>query len=81
VHPQLALSKKAMVVMNDLINDLSRKLAAEASGVVKYDRAATLSSRSVQTAVRLVMGRVGGLSKYCVSEGTKAITKLAASRG
>ena len=49
-------------------------LAGEAATVCRYSKKATLSSREIQTAVRLVLP--GELSKHAVSEGTKAVTKF-----
>ena len=49
-------------------------LAGEAATICRYSKKATLSSREVQTAVRLVLP--GELSKHAVSEGTKAVTKF-----
>ena len=40
----------------------------------RYNSKATLSSREVQTAVRLMLS--GELGKHSVSEGTKAVTKF-----
>lgn len=44
---------------------------------MRIGKKATLSSRDMQTAVRLVLP--GELSKHAVSEGTKAVTKFAAA--
>ena len=52
-------------------------LAGEAATICRYSNKATLSSREVQTAVRLVLP--GELSKHAVSEGTKAVTKFSSS--
>jgi histone H2B len=41
---------------------------------VSYNGKATISSREIQTAVRLVLP--GELAKHAVSEGTKAVTKF-----
>nr|GEX15169.1 histone H2B [Tanacetum cinerariifolium] len=43
------------------------KLAAESSKLVRYNKKNTLSSREIQTAVRLVLP--GELAKHAVSEG------------
>ena len=58
--------------MNSFINDIFEKVSAEAGKLVRYNKKATLSSREVQTAVRLVLP--GELAKHAVSEGTKAVT-------
>ncbi|XP_026996851.2 histone H2B-like [Tachysurus fulvidraco] len=45
----------------------------ESSRVAHYNKRATITSREVQTAVRLLLP--GELAKHAVSEGTKAVTK------
>jgi len=74
VHPETGISKKSMRNMNSFINDVFERLATEAGKLGKYNSKATLSSREVQTAVRLVLP--GELAKHAVSEGTKAVTKF-----
>ena len=73
VHPETGISKRSMSIMNSFINDVFEKIAGEASRLVRYNRKHTLSSREVQTAVRLLLP--GELAKHAVSEGTKAVTK------
>ncbi|GKF41254.1 putative histone H2B.3 [Tanacetum coccineum] len=74
VHPDIGISSKAMGIMNSFINDIFEKLAAESSKLVRYNKKNTLSSREIQTAVRLVLP--GELAKHAVSKGTKAVTKF-----
>ena len=73
VHPDTGISKRSMGIMNSFINDIFEKIALEASKLVRYNKKHTLSSREVQTAVRLILP--GELAKHAVSEGTKAVTK------
>ena len=73
VHPETGISKRSMSIMNSFINDIFEKIALEASKLVRYNKKHTLSSREVQTAVRLLLP--GELAKHAVSEGTKALTK------
>jgi histone H2B len=73
VHPDTGISKRSMSIMNSFINDLFEKISGEASKLVRYNKKQTLSSREVQTAVRLLLP--GELAKHAVSEGTKAVTK------
>ena len=77
VHPDTGMSKKGMSVMNSFINDIFERIASEAGRLAKYNSKATLSSREIQTAVRLVLP--GELAKHAVSEGTKAVTKFTSS--
>ena len=45
--------------------------------IAHYNKRSTISSREVQTAVRLLLP--GELAKHAVSEGTKAVTKYTSS--
>ena len=74
VHPDIGISSKAMGIMNSFINDLFEKIAQEASKLARYNKKNTISSREIQTAIRLVLP--GELAKHAVSEGTKAVTKF-----
>merc|ERR1711862_376708 len=73
VHPEVGISKKSMSIMNSFINDVFERIAGEASRLVRYNKRQTLSSREVQTAVRLILP--GELARHAVAEGTKAVTK------
>ena len=53
------------------------RFAAEAGRLARINEKGTLSSREVQTAVRLVLP--GELAKHAVSEGTKAVTKFSSA--
>ena len=77
VHPDTGMSKKGMSIMNSFINDIFERLALEASRLSRYNKKSTLSSREIQTAVRLLLP--GELAKHAVSEGTKAVTKFTSS--
>ncbi|XP_077470451.1 histone H2B type 2-K1 [Stigmatopora argus] len=73
VHPDTGISSRAMSIMNSFVNDLFERIATEASRLAQYNKRATITSREVQTAVRLLLP--GELAKHAVSEGTKAVTK------
>ncbi|TNV82411.1 hypothetical protein FGO68_gene9864 [Halteria grandinella] len=77
VHPETGISKRSMQIMNSFINDIFEKIALESSKLVRYNKKHTLSSREVQTAVRLLLP--GELAKHAVSEGTKAVTKYSSA--
>eukprot|EP00917_Polyrhabdina_sp_WS-2016_P028466 GHVP01060772.1.p1 GENE.GHVP01060772.1~~GHVP01060772.1.p1 ORF type:complete len:152 (+),score=22.33 GHVP01060772.1:31-456(+) len=74
VHPQTGISKKAMMIMNSFVQDTFDRVSGEASKLCQYAKKDTLTSREIQTAVRLVLP--GELAKHAVSEGTKAVTKF-----
>ena len=73
VHPELGLSGLAMRVLDMMMADMFERLADEAARLSKASGRATLSSREVQSAVRLVLP--GELGRHAMSEGTKAISK------
>ncbi|RYG62260.1 hypothetical protein EON64_18045, partial [archaeon] len=73
VHPNTGISKRGMSILNSFINDIFERIALESSRLSRYNKKSTLSSREIQTAVRLLLP--GELAKHAVSEGTKAVTK------
>ena len=77
VHPETGISKRSMHILNSFVADIFEKIALEASKLVRYNKKHTLSSREVQTAVRLLLP--GELAKHAVSEGTKAVTKYSSA--
>merc|ERR1711935_222420 len=77
VHPETGISSKAMSIMNSFINDIFEKIASEAARLARYNKKPTITSREIQTAVRLILP--GELAKHAVSEGTKAVTKYTSS--
>ena len=78
VHPDTGISSRAMSIMNSFVNDIFERIAAEAARLGQYNKKSTISSREVQTAVRLLLP--GELAKHAVSEGTKAVTKYTTSK-
>jgi len=77
VHPDTGISSKAMSIMNSFVNDVFERIAAEASRLAHYNKRSTITSREIQTSVRLILP--GELAKHAVSEGTKAVTKYTSS--
>ncbi|KAG2357678.1 hypothetical protein BDR07DRAFT_1419614 [Suillus spraguei] len=78
VHPDTGISNKGMGVLNSFVNDLFERIASEASKLASYTKKSTISSREIQTAVRLILP--GELAKHAISEGTKSVTKFSAAR-
>lgn len=74
VHPKLTISKRSVQILNSLVLDSFEKISEESQRLVKRTKRQTLTSREVQTAIRLVFP--GELAKHAVSEGTKAVTKF-----
>lgn len=78
VHPDTGISNKAMAILNSFVNDIFERIAGEASKLASYSKKSTISSREIQTAVRLILP--GELSKHAISEGTKSVTKFSSSQ-
>ena len=66
VHPDTGISSKAMSIMNSFINDIFEKIATEAAKLARYNKKPTVTSREIQTSVRLILP--GELAKHAVSE-------------
>ena len=73
VHPETGISKRGMLVVNSFVYDLFERIAREAGQLARYNKKSTLSSREVQSAIRLVLP--GELSKHAAVEGTRILTK------
>jgi histone H2B len=77
VHPDTGILKKGMSIMNSFINDVFERIATEAAKLAMYNKKATLSSREILPAIRLMLP--GELAKHAVSKGTKVVTKFSSS--
>ncbi|CAG8433352.1 1561_t:CDS:2 [Diversispora eburnea] len=78
VHPDTGISNKAMSILNSFVNDIFERISGEASKLAAYNKRSTISSREIQTAVRLILP--GELAKHAVSEGTKAEKRIKGRR-
>lgn len=72
-HGDMGISGKGMRIMDSAVNDLFERLAGTTKHLLRVNKQKTLSSRDVQTAVRLILP--GELAKHAMSEGTKAVAK------
>ncbi|XP_010810615.2 histone H2B type 1-K [Bos taurus] len=74
VHPDTNISSKAIGIMNSFINDIFEHITGEALRLAHYNKRSTITSREIQTAVRLLLP--GELVKHTVSKGTKAKSEI-----
>jgi histone H2B len=79
-----------MAILNSFVNDIFERIASEASSTSRsshithllikyaelaaYSKKSTISSREIQTSVRLILP--GELAKHAISEGTKSVTSM-----
>ncbi|KAG8380577.1 hypothetical protein BUALT_Bualt06G0030000 [Buddleja alternifolia] len=76
--PTIEKALAAMGIMNSFNDDIFEKLAQEAARLARYNKKPTITSREIQTAMRLVLP--GELATHAVSEeGMKAVTKFTSS--
>nr|QKS02549.1 histone H2B.1 [Crypthecodinium cohnii] len=71
---EVRISKQGMGIMNSFMQDIFDRLATEATTLLRSGTKRTLTSREVETAVKLMLP--GQLKKHAVSEGTKAVSKF-----
>uniref|UniRef100_A0A671NEF3 Histone H2A n=1 Tax=Sinocyclocheilus anshuiensis TaxID=1608454 RepID=A0A671NEF3_9TELE len=74
VHPDTGIFSKAMGIMNSFVNDIFERIAGESSRLAHYNKRSTISSREIQTAVRLLLP--GELAKHAVSELATLVHRL-----
>lgn len=55
VHPDCGISKKAMIILNDMMIDMFQRIANEASHLTQIQKRPTLISRDIQMAVRFIL--------------------------
>ncbi|XP_004685966.1 PREDICTED: histone H2B-like [Condylura cristata] len=73
IHKDLSLSQKTVSVLDSFVKDMFERIAQESSHLVRSNQRATLTSREIQTAVRLLLPR--DLGKLAVREGTQALIR------
>jgi len=71
LHPDLSISKKAMEIMDSFVKDIFQKIASEAGRLARYKKNKCLTSREIQTAVRLIIP--GDLAKHCIAKAQDTI--------
>ncbi len=70
IHPDTGVWSKAKSILNAFVNDTFECIASEASRLAYYTKRSTITSREIQTAVRLSLPEE--LAKHAVKVGTKA---------
>ncbi len=73
--PELGISSSGMNQFNQIIADLYERVMTECRNMLLYNKKSTLSSKEVETAVRLLFP--GELSKHGVQFGRDSLQKYA----
>ncbi|CAM6108137.1 unnamed protein product [Calypogeia fissa] len=74
VHPDVGVSATAMSILNSFMVDIFEKIATEAGRLARYNKKPTISSREIQTAVKLLLP--GELARHAVELATSAVVKF-----
>nr|XP_012423929.1 PREDICTED: histone H2B-like [Odobenus rosmarus divergens] len=74
VHEGLSLSQEAVSIMDSFIKDIFERIAEEASRLARFTKRSTITTRVIQTAVRLVLP--GEIGKHALSEAIKAVIRF-----
>jgi len=77
VHPEIGVSKRAMMVLNSFVQDVFERVCDESARLCHYNKKVTLGAREIQAAVALVLP--GELAKHAQSEGNKSVSKYQSS--
>ena len=77
-HQDTGITTKAMGITNSFVSDIFERMAMKAYRLTKYGKKSTMSSREIQTAVRLLLP--GAVAKHAVSEGTKTVIEYTSSK-
>ncbi|CAJ0746378.1 6848_t:CDS:2 [Entrophospora sp. SA101] len=73
VHPNIDVSHKSMLILNDFINDMFEKISSEASKLAAYNKRSTITSHDIQYAIKLILP--GELARNAIFEGVKAVDR------
>ncbi len=77
VHPDTGISSKAMGIMNSFVNDIFERIAGESSRLAHYNKRSTITSREIQTAVRLLLpGEAGQTRRVWGHQGRHQVHQL-----
>ena len=71
VKENFGISRQSMLIMNNFVNDMLEKIAAEAGRLVAHGKKTTLGSREIHSAIKLLIP--GELAKHANIEAMKAI--------
>ena len=73
--PEGALSKKAMLTLNNAIADKFEDIMNEARSLIINNKKGTITSKEIETACKLLIP--GELGQHAVQTGRKALKKFA----
>lgn len=73
VHPDVSITRSAMATMDSFVRDTFERIMVEAGHLARYSKRQTITSREIQTAVRLILP--GELARHAITHGSAAVVK------
>ncbi|KAM4798717.1 histone H2B-like [Urocitellus parryii] len=73
IHSGLILSRSTVSVLDSFVKDMFERIASEAGRLARQNHRSTITSRDIQTAVRLLLP--GEIGKHAVYEATRALSR------
>jgi histone H2B len=70
-----SFSSKGIKVVNSFVQDIFERIAVEAASLTRFNNTKTMTSREIQTAVRLILP--ASLANHAMEMGTKAVANMA----
>lgn len=74
LHPDIGISEKAMKILDSFVHGLYEQLAVEASRVARSHRRKSLTSRDIETSVRVLLPE--GLARRAMDKANQAVANL-----
>ena len=71
VHPTKGISKKAMNIMNSMVNDIFDQICVLAAQLIRYNKKKTLTTKEIFACAKLLLP--GELANHAVAEGVRAV--------
>lgn len=73
VHPSKGISKKAMNIMNSMVNDIFEQICVLSAQLIRYNKKKTLTTKEIFACAKLLLP--GELANHAVAEGVRAVNK------
>lgn len=74
LHPDIGISEKAMKILDSFVHGLYEQLAVEASRVARSHRRNSLTSRDIETSVRVVLPE--GIARRAIDKANLAVANI-----
>ncbi|KAG3272557.1 histone H2B-like [Ictidomys tridecemlineatus] len=78
IHLGLSLSRSSVSVLDFFVQDMFQRITSEACHLAGQNHRSTITSRDIQTAVRLLLP--GEIGKHAVYEATRALSRSHSSK-